>query len=326
MKCTAKAPANIAFLKYWGKSDDLLRLPANSSFSMNLSEAFTLTTVECSDSLNRDVIEFEGETVSEKETHRVIGFLGAIRSRSGIRSFSHVRTKNSFPKGTGIASSASGFAALTLAATSAMGLALSEKELSILARLGSGSACRSIPDGFVMWEKGTTSETSFAHSIAQPTFWDLRDILCIVDSCMKKISTTDGHAGVKTSPLWEERMTHLAQVESAMLHAFTEKNFSLFGQIVEDECMNMHAVMQSQSPPLYYWNETTTMLMDKIHGWRTEGIEVYYTIDAGANVHVLCESKNLSQVMHLLQGLSGILKMVINAPSKGAHVVNEHLF
>ena len=146
MKKTAKAPANIAFLKYWGKADEILRTPLNDSFSMNMTGAFTITTVEFDEKYREDeVILLEG-TFSEKETARVIEGLNRIREKAGILYKAKVVTKNSFPKGTGSAASASGFAALAVAGFAAANFPLSEKELTIEARLGSGSACRSIPD------------------------------------------------------------------------------------------------------------------------------------------------------------------------------------
>ena len=151
MKATAVAPSNIAFIKYWGKKDGGLRLPENGSISMNLSNLLTTTTVEFSSALKDDDFELEGiryANDSEKSL-RVIKHLDRIRKLGGIDSYAKVVSSNNFPSGTGLSSSASGLAALTVAAAAAASLALSEKELSILARKGSGSACRSIPDGFV---------------------------------------------------------------------------------------------------------------------------------------------------------------------------------
>jgi diphosphomevalonate decarboxylase len=200
MKATAVAPANIAFIKYWGKRDEKLRLPLNSSFSMNLTGSYTTTTVEFSSSYSKDEVSLLHGNFSEKEITRVIDGLKRIRLQAGIHEFARVITQNTFPKGAGAAASASGFAALSMAGAEAAGVSLSEKELTILARLGSGSACRSIPDGFVLWEKGTTSEDSYAYSIYPSTYWDLRDILVIVDSHMKKIPTTEGMENIQTSP------------------------------------------------------------------------------------------------------------------------------
>src|SRR3989344_2439626 len=175
MKSTAIAPSNIAFTKYWGRKDEKLRLPMNGSISMCLSNLLTTTTVEFSEKLKADDIIINGER-REKEALKVSKHLDRIRKLAGISTYAKVVSQNSFPTATGLSSSASGFAALTVAGAKAAGLNLSEKELSILARQGSGSACRSIPDGFVEWIDGDTSETSYAISLYPPEHWHIVDV------------------------------------------------------------------------------------------------------------------------------------------------------
>lgn len=324
-KVTAIAPANIAFIKYWGKADSDLRLPLNSSISMNLSGAYTTTTVEFLPSLARDAVELTHGSFSDDEIHRVALALDRIREKSKTKFFAKVVTKNSFPKSAGIASSASGFAALTVAAAAALGLTLPEKQLSILARLGSGSACRSIPDGFVLWEKGETSEDSYAHSLYPHTYWDLRDVLVIVDFHMKKISTIEGQEGVMTSPFWQDRVKKIPEKIEKTKKAFKEKNFRLLGEVIEEDCLNMHHVMQTHDPPLYYWNDMTKILMNAVVSWRNNGLPVYFTIDAGPNVHLIYQAKNQGAVIQKLKELS-IKDYIINKPAKGAHLIKHHLF
>lgn len=326
MKITAIAPANIAFIKYWGKRDAALRLPANASFSMNLSESYTTTTVDFSDQYREDEVIFLDDTITGSERKRITSHLDRIRDIAKISTRAKVVTKNSFPKGTGVASSASGFAALTVAASNAAGLSLSERELTILARIGSGSACRSIPDGFVVWDKGISSDSSTAHSIARPDYWDLRDVLCIVDTSMKKITTSEGHESVESSPLWKSRLESVDVRMSRILEAFEKKDFNRFGETLEEDSDSMHTVMQTQTPPLYYWRETTVMVMKAVRQWRVDGLAVYYTIDAGPNVHVLCESHSENLVKKKLSELTGIERIISNAPAKGAHIVTDHLF
>lgn len=326
MKATAQAPANIAFIKYWGKSDEVLRLPLNDSFSMNLSGAYTITTVEFSQSyLKDDVTLLDGE-FSEKETARVVKGLNRIREKAGSKKFARVVTKNTFPKGAGAAASASGFAALTVAGFAALGKNLTEKELTIVARQGSGSACRSIPDGFVIWEKGKDSESSYAHSLYPHDYWDLRDILVIVDSGMKKVSTTEGHTGVTTSPLWNERIHAIPNRMILIQEAMKEKNFQAFGEVIEEDCLDMHHVMQTQVPPLMYWNEATKRIMDAVRDWRKNGLPVYFTIDAGPNVHIICEGINEQKVLDAVKSISGVEEIIFNKPSKGAQIISTHLF
>ena len=201
MKATAIAPSNIAFIKYWGKKDEILRLPENGSLSMNLSGLQTTTTVEFSPQFSEDYIEINGIR-EPNEGNRAIKHLDRVRALAKVSEFAKVVTKNNFPTGTGLSSSASGFAALTVAATKAAGLNLPEKELSILARQGSGSACRSIADGFVEWIDGDTSDTSYAISLYPPGYWDIVDVVAVVSEGRKDVSTSEGQKLVRSSPFF----------------------------------------------------------------------------------------------------------------------------
>lgn len=326
MKATAKAPANIAFIKYWGKSDDALRLPLNDSLSMNLSGAYTITTVEFSEQLKNDEVALLDGTFSDHETARVIQGLDRIRHRAGRTEKAKVVTKNTFPKGAGSAASASGFAALTVAGFAALRVVLTEKELTIFARMGSGSACRSIPEGFVVWEKGISSETSYAHTLYPSNYWDIRDILVIVDKRMKKVSTTIGMETIRTSPLLAGRLAALPGRLDRCKKALAEKNFRALGEVIEEDCLDMHAVMRSQIPPLAYWNDTTGVIMQAVVNWRRQALPVYFTIDAGPNVHLLCEGKNEKLVLEKIKTLSDIQEVIRNRPSTGACQMNDHLF
>jgi len=326
MKKTAIAPANIAFIKYWGKKNEELRIPANASISMNLLGAVTTTTVEFSSSYPKDTIELTDGSFSDGETRRITAHLDRIRQKAGIRDFARVVTKNSFPKSAGIASSASGFAALTLASAAAAGLSLPQKELTILARIGSGSACRSIPDGFVKWESGEKSEESYAHSLFPHDYWDIRDVLVVVDQTSKKISSSDGMKKAGTSPFWQERQRDIEKRIIQITKALEEKNFSEFGTILEDDCLSMHSVMMTQNPPLMYWNEATGNCIRNVQKWRKDGLPVFFTIDAGPNVHCICEGKDEKQLIDAIKTLSGVQSTLVNSCSQGAHITNTHLY
>ncbi|MDP1722411.1 MAG: diphosphomevalonate decarboxylase [Candidatus Gottesmanbacteria bacterium] len=326
MKATAIAPSNIAFIKYWGKADEALRLPLNGSLSMNLDATNTVTTVEFSPVLSRDEVTLLDGDFSDKEIERIIKSLNLIRSKTNTYSFARIATKNTFPKGAGAAASASGFAALTVAAFAALGITLSEKELTVFARMGSGSACRSIPDGFVEWKKGNDSDSSYAYSLHPSTYWDLRDVLVIVDYRMKKISTTEGQTGVKTSPFWRDRVAGIPAKMAAIKAALKAKNFRALGRIIEEDCLNMHHVMQTQNPPVYYWNDVTKTIMDSVVGWRKQGLPVYFTIDAGPNVHLVCEAKDEAAVIEKVQTVAGVENIIVNRPAQGTHLIQDHLF
>lgn len=327
MKITAVAPANIAFIKYWGKKNDNLRLPANGSLSMSLDKCTTTTTVEFDKKYRKDSFEILGDTVSDKEQARVSNYLSRLRKMAKSKFFARVVSRNSFPKSTGIAASASGFAALSVAASSALELKLSEKKLSILARLGSGSACRSIPDGFVEWREGNSNETSFAYSIYPPSYWDLRDILLIISAEQKRVPTTRGQeASRETSIFYRPRIDQARRLLPLLKKAFVKKNLEEVGKIIEKDTINMHCVMMTTNPPLFYWSPKTLEIIKNVYLWREEGVPVYFAIDAGPNVHLICEGGNEKSVLEKVKKIKGINKIIVNKPAKGSHLINNHLF
>lgn len=320
MKTTAKAPSNIAFVKYWGRKDEQLRLPENGSISMNLSGLQTTTTVEFSDKFEQDEIIFNG-IKEDLENNRAIKHLDRIRKIAGIQTKAKVKTSNNFPTGTGLSSSASGFAALTVAASNAAGLNLSEKELSILARQGSGSACRSIPDGFVQWLDGDSSETSYAVSIFSPDYFDIADVVAVVSTDKKFLATSEGQKSARTSPFFEYRLKNIKNKINRVKKAIEDKNFSEFGDLIEKETLEFHSILFTSDPPLFYWTPETVKVMKFVQGLRREGLECYFTINTGQDVHVICKKEDAEEVSEELKKLPEVIKTIINYPSLGAHLV-----
>lgn len=326
MKSTARAPANIAFIKYWGKKDSRLRLPLNSSLSMNLGSAYTTTTVESSERLKEDAVSMVDAQISLSEIGRMRNHIDFIRNTFHQAHHVKVVTKNSFPKSTGLASSASGFAALTVAACTALDLHISEKELTILARLGSGSACRSIPDGYVLWEEGNSTETSFAHSLYPASYWRLHDIIAVVDNTSKDVSTAEGMSTMKTSPFWKTRIDSIPRRLAVVKDALKKKNIKALGEMIEAECLNMHAVMMTQEPPLVYLSGKTVECIKSVWQWRKDGLPVYFTIDAGPNVHLICEEPVADEVQKRALSISGVKQVINNSVSGGTQRISDHLF
>lgn len=202
-----------------------------------------------------------------------------------------------------------------------MGLNLSEKELSIIARLGSGSACRSLPDGFVEWKMGGSSEASYAYSLYPPDYWDIRDVIAIVGEANKKVSSTEGHVMAESSPFFRARISGMPKKIKEIKKALREKDFTKFGEILEEEAINMHTVMMTSKPTLYYWLPETLEIIISVIKWRDEGLESYFTIDAGPNVHVICQAKNAARIKRRLVNLNGVRWVVINKPSTGARLI-----
>jgi diphosphomevalonate decarboxylase len=326
MKATARALSNIAFIKYWGNADDALRLPANSSLSMNLAGLTTTTTVAFEPKLSGDVVVIDGRERFGPSRQRVAAHLDRVRVLAGIATQARVVSENNFPAGAGIASSASAFAALSLAATRAAGLDLSERELSALARLGSGSACRSVPAGFVAWHAGDSHETSYAVSVAPPDHWALCDLVAIVSSSHKPVGSSEGHRLAATSPLHAARVASVPERLAAAQTALLKRDLAVFGPPVEEDGLAMHSVMMTSRPPLHYWLPATVEVMRAVMRWRGEGLGVYFTIDAGPNVHCLCLAEDAGEVEARLRGLYGVQDVRLARPGGGVHRLDQHLF
>jgi diphosphomevalonate decarboxylase len=324
MKSTAIACAKIAFIKYWGKRDEILRLPLNSSVSMNLDSLYSETTVEFSDDLGGDELTVDGVRLGE-DPGRISAHLDRVRALAGINTRARVASRNNFPVATGLASSASGFAALTVAAADAAGLKLSEKELSILARQGSGSACRSVPAGFVEWVKGDSGATSFATSLFGPEYWNIVDVIAIVSREAKETGSTGGQKIAATSPFLPARLQNIGEKINNIKEYIAAKNFPAFGKLMEAEAMELHAIAMTSSPSLVYWRPKTVELIKKIWELRNQGLEVYFTIDAGPNVHIIIEDKNLGALMSEFRE-RGDVTTIIARPGSGAKLAEQHLF
>jgi len=232
-----------------------------------------------------------------------------------------VISENSFPVGAGLASSASGFAALSLAASKAAGLELSQRELSILARFGSGSACRSIPGGFTEWAAGTSSEESFARQIAPPEHWDLRDVIAIVSRAPKRVGSTEGHALAPSSPFFQARLASVADRLPQARAALLESDLATLGRLIEEDAVSMHAVMMTSRPPIYYWLPGSIQLIHEAQNWRAGGLEVYFTFDAGPNVHLICQAADQAEVERQLKDIEGVLEVIASGPGPGARVI-----
>lgn len=319
---TAQASPNIAFIKYWGNRDSGLRLPVNGSISMNLGGLFSRTTVTFSASFQADTLRISNRFVTGPGLERVSSFLDLVRWSAGMNLHAEVVSDNNFPSGAGIASSAAAFAALALAASCAAGLDLSEAELSRLARRGSGSACRSIPGGFVEWLTGETAEDSYAVSIAAPEHWNLVDCVAVVSTGHKKTGSTEGHALAPTSPLQAARVADAPRRLDLCRRAIMERDFSAFASIVELDSDLMHAVMMTSTPGLFYWQPASIRVMEAVREWRSHGARVCYTVDAGPNIHVICPHEQAGVIERRLRKLPGVQDVLVAAAGGPARIVS----
>ncbi len=290
---------------------------------MTLDGLYTRTTVSFQHSLPYDELIINGRELAGPALERVSCVLDLIRGMAATDYQAEVVSENNFPSGAGIASSAAAFAALALAGSKAAGLSLNERDLSRLARRGSGSACRSVPGGFVEWFMGTADEDCYASSIAPADHWAVVDCVAIVSELHKKTGSTEGHALANTSPLQQARLADAPRRLDLCRQAVLDRDFDLLAGIVELDSDMMHAVMMTSSPALHYWTAATIDVMSAVRAWRQEGLSVCYTVDAGPNVHVLCLEKDLLEVRSRLGKLPTVKNILVAHAGGPARLMEE---
>ena len=325
-RATAIAGSNIAFVKYWGNLDDALNIPMNGSISMTLDAAHTITTVEFHPDLPADELAINGQLADEAAVKRASAHLDHIRNLARKFWPARIISTNSFPTGAGIASSASGFAALTVAATKALGLNLSKSELSRIARLGSGSASRSIDGGFVEWQPGGRHEDSYAAPLAPADHWDLVDIIAIISTEHKKVGSSMGHPLAHSSPFYQARLGTVQVTLQSVRRAIKERDFTAFGEMIEEEAISLHVAAMSSKPSVLYWQPGTIDLMHALRRWREEGGPVgYFTMDAGPNVHVITQRKHAAALQEKIMNVEGVQDTLLCGIGAGARIIDSDL-
>src|SRR5699024_11133831 len=322
---TAVAHANIALIKYWGKRSLSRNLPAVGSISMTVDSLKTETEVSFEDTLEQDHFELNGKKVKGPARERVSSFLDLIRPTER-ETYAEVVSTNNFPTGAGLASSASGFAALTLAASRAAGQHLKKKDLSRVARQGSGSAARSVYGGLVEMKRGATPDGKgdYAETLADEDYWDLRLVVVLTAEDGKEVGSTQGmiHAA-ETSPFYSKWIDEQPADLEAMRQAIVQKNFEKLGELTERSCFKMHGLMMAAQPSLLYWNPTTVMVVQKVRELRSQGIPAYITMDAGPQVKILCLPAWIDNIKQALSTINSIKKLWICKPGPAAEIISR---
>lgn len=326
---TATAPSNIAFIKYWGARDLERAVPFHPSISMTLRRCWTMTTVAfepVAEQRDEVVVVDEGgarRPAGAEFRARVCRQLDRLREEAGTRGRFIVATRNSFPAGTGLASSASGFAALTLAAAKAVGLELPPERLSSLARSsGSGSAARSVLGGYVEWPARPDLS---ARQLAAASHWDLRDVIAVVEEDPKAVPSLEGHRRAPTSPYFETRLRLLPERLRLVREAIARRSLDLLGPALEEEAIELHLVAMSSRPPAFYWKPGTVRVLEAVRTMREDGCEAWATLDAGANVHVVCAPRWEAWVQRELARLPEVRRLILDGVGEGPRYESEHL-
>ena len=322
MTATAVAHPNIALVKYWGKADASLALPATGSVSMGLDVFPTTTTVTVDggsgDGLEaRDAFTLNGRVVEDGALVRVREFLDLVRDLAGSDARASVVSENTVPTGAGLASSASGFAALATAASAAYGLDLSARDLSRLARRGSGSATRSIPGGVAVWHAGD-DQGSYAEPIPAPP---MAMVVVTIDAGPKPIGSREAmRRTIATSPFYPAWVTSTTETVGDMLDACAAGDFTRIGEITESNALRMHATIEGAFPPIRYLNARSVAVFDAVAELRAAGVEAYATADAGPNVVVLTTPEDRGAVASALAGFGDVIE---SGTGPGARLVRS---
>ena len=326
-RVTVSSPANIAFVKYWGTRDPREILPYHPSISMTLETCRSTTTVEAvaagelPDGDEIHLADDAGRLTAATGSFRskALTHLDVIRETTGRSERFRVATRNSFPSAAGMASSASGFSALAVAATRALGLELPAPELSVLARRsGSGSAARSVLGGYVEWPGGD-DPAGPAVQIA-PADWALADLVAILETGPKEVSSREGHRRAPTSPHFERRLELVPARLAEVRRAIETRDVERLGRVLEAEAIDLHAIAMTSEPPIFYWSPGSVEVLGVVRALRQDGVPAYSTMDAGANVHVVCPADSADAVAERLGTVPSVLGVVRDRVGTGPRV------
>jgi diphosphomevalonate decarboxylase len=321
-RATARAGANFALIKYWGKADARLNVPAVGSISITLDALFTETEVALAPALGGDELTLDGKRRDE-DLPKITACVDLLRHKAGIHTRVRIASRNNFPTGAGLASSASGFAALVRAAEAVFGLTLSPRERSIVARQGSGSAARSIFGGFVEMHAGTAPDgsDSFAEPLLQSAEWPLEVVIAVTAKGEKEIGSRSGMTrSASSSPYYAAWVAGQPPDLAAARAAIHARDFGVLAELAEHNCLKMHAAALAARPPLVYWNGATVECLHAVRRLRAGGVPVFFTIDAGPQLKAVCAPGARAEVERTLRAVPGVLELLTSALGPGAEL------
>lgn len=318
----ARACSNIALAKYWGKVDLKHNLPAVPSVSLTLDRLVTETRLRFDASLREDRVMLDGKRATDGERARVVAMLDWVRREAGLRTRAHVSSHNHFPTAAGLASSASGFAALAAASTAAAGLRMSSKKLSALARASSASAARSIYGGFVELPAGKKGQGELsARELAPSDHWNVRLVIAATEPGRKKVGSTEAmERSRKTSPFYEAWVSRAPSWARRIRRAIRDRDLAELGPAMESSTYAFHCSAITAEPPILYWAPGTLAALETVRGLRERGVGAWATMDAGPHVKTLCESGDAVRVEQALARTPGVTRTWVAKPGPGIEV------
>lgn len=313
MRQIVRAHANIALIKYWGKDDEVNRIPSNPSLSLTLDAFYTDTEVVYDETLTKDYFYLDDQEIVGKDKERVVRFMDYVRNRYDIKHYAIIKSYNHVPTAAGLASSASAFAALAKAST--LHLNLDDIELSRLARFGSGSASRSIYGGFAMWHQGHNDETSYATAIDMKPWNDIVMIACLISESEKPFSSSEAMYETSSQSAYFDAWVSQSKKDIVeMISHVKNHDIKAVGQLAQENALRMHASLLAVNK--WYFEPETIRIMNIIRDLQKE-VPVYFTMDAGPNVKLITTEKHVDKILEVLKDV----KTVIAKTGPGVHVL-----
>jgi len=319
MQGTAIAQPNIALIKYWGKRDIDRNLPAVGSISITLRELHTRMHVELDEALDADVL-----TVNDEPDENMLPRLSACLDRvaGAGRPRARIASTCNFPIAAGLASSASSFAALTVAAAAAAGKSFDVARLASLAGQASGSAARSLLGGFVELEN--VGDDIACRSLCDAGDWPLTVVVAITESGPKAVGSTEAmEISRRTSPFYSSWVDQQAEDLDTARAAIATRDFEKLAAIAEHNCLKMHSIMWASRPPMVYWNAATMRCLQTVRQLQGQGKGVFFTIDAGPQVKAVCLPEHAAAVEAALRATAGVVDIMTTGLGEGAHLENQ---
>jgi phosphomevalonate decarboxylase len=321
LKCTARAYAIQGLIKYHGLKNTKLRIPFHDSISVCMKSLDTVTTVETGNNLGRDRIRINGTVPTAGEEARARIVVDKLREIAGEKNRVRVESRNANVQGKGLGFSASGFAALGLATSKALGLNLEPQELSEVVRLGAGSAARSLAGGFSIWYANRKGH-SYAEQLASASSIRLRTLIVPIPSSIK---TDKAHADVLTSPLFKARLAYVRSVLQKMRRAIGRKDVSEICRLAEVDTLNLHAITMTGKLETVLVSPLSIKIMEEVRRLRDEErVPVWYSLDTGPSVFINTTPKAIQKVERRIKTLTD--KVIASDPGGPGEMISRHLF
>jgi len=319
IRTAARAAPNFALVKYWGKADDEAMIPAVPSLSITLDGPEIEVVVEPASS-GADAVLLDGDPVPEAWRARTQRFLDLVRARSEQAERASVSARGGPPPAAGLASSAAYFAALAQAASRAFGLALDPGSVSDLARMGSVSAARSVPGGFVILDPADAEHGRLAaHTIFPPRHMGLAVVAAVVDPSTKQVGSSEGMRLTRdTSPYYDAWTACAREDLDRARDALAAGDLDGLGRIAETNCLRMHASAMAADPPVVYLAPATLAALERVRTLRRDGLRCFFTVDAGPQVKVVCREEDVESVRDGMQEVAGVQDVLVQRPGPGS--------